>query len=164
MISIAFMAEPSSTEAMWMRPSSSTSILQPVLSMIERIIFPPGPITSRILSLLMRIVKMRGANVEMFARGLARVVSMTSRMRSEEHTSELQSRVDLVCRLLLEKKKHEQNAQQRHKDARQKRTVDRGEDGGRHRMHAHPGDTGANTDPRQEHNEAGSTKRQTATR
>src|SRR5207247_11022797 len=28
-------------------------------------------------------------------------------LRSEEHTSELQSRVDLVCRLLLEKKKHE---------------------------------------------------------
>src|SRR2546428_1646744 len=31
--------------------------------------------------------------------GLARV------LRSEEHTSELQSRSDLVCRLLLEKKK-----------------------------------------------------------
>src|SRR5438105_12849887 len=28
-----------------------------------------------------------------------------ARERSEEHTSELQSRVDLVCRLLLEKKK-----------------------------------------------------------
>src|SRR6266536_5131180 len=27
-------------------------------------------------------------------------------LRSEEHTSELQSRVDLVCRLLLEKKKN----------------------------------------------------------
>src|SRR5207249_9631211 len=27
--------------------------------------------------------------------------------RSEEHTSELQSRFDLVCRLLLEKKKHQ---------------------------------------------------------
>src|SRR5438034_6904829 len=27
--------------------------------------------------------------------------------RSEEHTSELQSHSDLVCRLLLEKKKHE---------------------------------------------------------
>src|SRR2546422_11071273 len=27
--------------------------------------------------------------------------------RSEEHTSELQSRLHLVCRLLLEKKKHE---------------------------------------------------------
>src|SRR5438105_14691534 len=30
--------------------------------------------------------------------------------RSEEHTSELQSRVDLVCRLLLEKKKKKQTA------------------------------------------------------
>src|SRR6266536_3569078 len=29
----------------------------------------------------------------------------TPALRSEEHTSELQSRVDLVCRLLLEKKK-----------------------------------------------------------
>src|SRR2546422_3169682 len=33
----------------------------------------------------------------------------TNRMRSEEHTSELQSRLHLVCRLLLEKKK-KQNA------------------------------------------------------
>src|SRR5206468_12346502 len=31
----------------------------------------------------------------------------TSAVRSEEHTSELQSRSDLVCRLLLEKKKKE---------------------------------------------------------
>src|SRR5438105_12793758 len=30
--------------------------------------------------------------------------STSATMRSEEHTSELQSRVDLVCRLLLEKK------------------------------------------------------------
>src|SRR3712207_8824802 len=30
----------------------------------------------------------------------------TSKVRSEEHTSELQSRQYLVCRLLLEKKKH----------------------------------------------------------
>src|SRR5207247_11281709 len=29
---------------------------------------------------------------------------LPARFRSEEHTSELQSRVDLVCRLLLEKK------------------------------------------------------------
>src|SRR5687768_18264284 len=36
----------------------------------------------------------------------------TSRMfwRSEEHTSELQSRLHLVCRLLLEKKNHIVNA------------------------------------------------------
>src|SRR5438105_6280554 len=31
--------------------------------------------------------------------------------RSEEHTSELQSRVDLVCRLLLEKKKEENTSE-----------------------------------------------------
>src|SRR5437879_7165848 len=30
----------------------------------------------------------------------------TSKLRSEEHTSELQSPMYLVCRLLLEKKKH----------------------------------------------------------
>src|SRR2546422_4884502 len=30
-------------------------------------------------------------------------------VRSEEHTSELQSRLHLVCRLLLEKKKHGDN-------------------------------------------------------
>src|SRR5207247_3805404 len=32
-------------------------------------------------------------------------LDFVSNARSEEHTSELQSRVDLVCRLLLEKKK-----------------------------------------------------------
>src|SRR6266849_6348842 len=32
-------------------------------------------------------------------------------IRSEEHTSELQSRVDLVCRLLLEKKKNNRGVQ-----------------------------------------------------
>src|SRR5438105_11303873 len=36
-----------------------------------------------------------------------RVEYAESAPRSEEHTSELQSRVDLVCRLLLEKKKKE---------------------------------------------------------
>src|SRR5438105_9203248 len=34
-----------------------------------------------------------------------RVLARGEEKRSEEHTSELQSRVDLVCRLLLEKKK-----------------------------------------------------------
>src|SRR2546422_3361693 len=36
---------------------------------------------------------------------MAGVVVCNSRRRSEEHTSELQSRLHLVCRLLLEKKK-----------------------------------------------------------
>src|SRR5437016_9003975 len=34
-----------------------------------------------------------------------------SRVRSEEHTSELQSLTNLVCRLLLEKKKNKNKAQ-----------------------------------------------------
>src|SRR5206468_10645061 len=37
--------------------------------------------------------------------GLWGLTSMVNAARSEEHTSELQSRSDLVCRLLLEKKK-----------------------------------------------------------
>src|SRR5438876_5376440 len=36
-----------------------------------------------------------------------------SRVRSEEHTSELQSPVHLVCRLLLEKKKKQQSKHKR---------------------------------------------------
>src|SRR2546422_6739598 len=35
--------------------------------------------------------------------------SLPSYLRSEEHTSELQSRLHLVCRLLLEKKKRKRN-------------------------------------------------------
>src|SRR2546421_5837699 len=39
-----------------------------------------------------------------------RLGSRVAGLRSEEHTSELQSRSDLVCRLLLEKKKNTQTA------------------------------------------------------
>src|SRR5277367_6950754 len=43
------------------------------------------------------------------------VISLPKRsIRSEEHTSELQSHHDLVCRLLLEKKKHKQKSRRRH--------------------------------------------------
>src|SRR5687768_17994187 len=38
--------------------------------------------------------------------------STSASSRSEEHTSELQSRLHLVCRLLLEKKKKKKNKQQ----------------------------------------------------
>src|SRR2546429_4365047 len=39
------------------------------------------------------------------ARACSTVMGVSTRTRSEEHTSELQSRLHLVCRLLLEKKK-----------------------------------------------------------
>src|SRR5438034_6592816 len=49
------------------------------------------------------------------------IVGMRNVMRSEEHTSELQSHSDLVCRLLLEKKKdnkrqHRQRTQHQHQN------------------------------------------------
>src|SRR2546427_947045 len=39
------------------------------------------------------------------APGRVKIRNTTTRQRSEEHTSELQSQSNLVCRLLLEKKK-----------------------------------------------------------
>src|SRR5438034_7157558 len=42
--------------------------------------------------------------------------------RSEEHTSELQSHSDLVCRLLLEKKKKKHNSQNSNKKNRTNKT------------------------------------------
>src|SRR5699024_11575438 len=51
-----------------------------------------------VLRLLPVVVELL-AQRERLLRGLPRL------LRSEEHTSELQSRFDLVCRLLLEKKK-----------------------------------------------------------
>src|SRR5690349_23399373 len=41
--------------------------------------------------------------------GIADLAHHAADDRSEEHTSELQSRRDLVCRLLLEKKKNQNN-------------------------------------------------------
>src|SRR6266496_6574594 len=54
------------------------------------------------------ITKTAEAFVEAFHKGDAKAVAAfwTPDGRSEEHTSELQSRRDLVCRLLLEKKKN----------------------------------------------------------
>src|SRR2546430_11047869 len=48
----------------------------------------------------------RGVGMTMGAFVMERVVDLVAeRVRSEEHTSELQSQSNLVCRLLLEKKK-----------------------------------------------------------
>src|SRR5438034_5383277 len=45
--------------------------------------------------------------LDLLDRGKARVEQVERLFRSEEHTSELQSHSDVVCRLLLEKKKHQ---------------------------------------------------------
>src|SRR2546422_5796906 len=46
------------------------------------------------------------------------IVRRPRRQRSEEHTSELQSRLHLVCRLLLEKKKKKKNTVLRYEKQR----------------------------------------------
>src|SRR2546427_2531478 len=54
----------------------------------------------------LRISDMNGAALRHeIGFGAARSVIASSALRSEEHTSELQSQSNLVCRLLLEKKK-----------------------------------------------------------
>src|SRR5438067_9545197 len=58
--------------------------------------------------------KRRNSDVQNVMYGsIARSLPGFTGNRSEEHTSELQSRFDLVCRLLLEKKKKIQQHQQR---------------------------------------------------
>src|SRR3712207_7016004 len=50
--------------------------------------------------------QLAAAHESFFLRELLEVRRALARLRSEEHTSELQSRQYLVCRLLLEKKKY----------------------------------------------------------
>src|SRR5260370_28677012 len=45
------------------------------------------------------------------ASAMTQIGGATRKVRSEEHTSELQSHLNLVCRLLLEKKKKKKNKQ-----------------------------------------------------
>src|SRR5690349_23870390 len=60
------------------------------------------------VSIVLSAVAPAGAHA-FLERADPRVGSTTKTPRSEEHTSELQSRRDLVCRLLLEKKKTNSN-------------------------------------------------------
>src|SRR2546429_3316698 len=61
--------------------------------------------TGRALGLCASSLAVTPAWLRTFARKMRAPASTNSGFRSEEHTSELQSRLHLVCRLLLEKKK-----------------------------------------------------------
>src|SRR5690242_11091424 len=55
----------------------------------------------------------------LFSREIRARVKQWLDLRSEEHTSELQSHVNLVCRLLLEKKKKKKKEKKKEKNKRQ---------------------------------------------
>src|SRR5438874_3267278 len=63
------------------------------------------PYTTLFRSELEHEIELGRFRKDLYFRLRGAVVSIPA-LRSEEHTSELQSRRDLVCRLLLEKKKH----------------------------------------------------------
>src|SRR5699024_11236951 len=65
-----------------------------------------GDVTAHAPSDLLERDRLAGADAHRLPRGGDRIAHPQFAVgRSEEHTSELQSRFDLVCRLLLEKKK-----------------------------------------------------------
>src|SRR5206468_7263450 len=72
------------------------------------------PISTRDVGALERVVRrsveIKAEVVAADEREAGRRAILNSTERSEEHTSELQSRSDLVCRLLLEKKKDERQS------------------------------------------------------
>src|SRR4051812_49499465 len=69
---------------------------------------------------------------------MIRMASGWRRTRSEEHTSELQSHVNLVCRLLLEKKKKKEGSKSKDGNSEQQQ-LRRGRQS-RSRDPTHPGD------------------------
>src|SRR5436309_9613295 len=79
------------------------------------------PICSSASSSMRRIICARPSSsftlifFSSFQEKLSRSGRSTRSPRSEEHTSELQSRENLVCRLLLEKKKKKKDIQYTHK-------------------------------------------------
>src|SRR5207249_10608293 len=80
-----FFTDPSPTEIYSLSLHDALPISGPVLTSIPR-----------------RLQRTRGGSLE---ERVKLRLPLLNRCRSEEHTSELQSRFDLVCRLLLEKKK-----------------------------------------------------------
>src|SRR5438034_5956618 len=69
------------------------------------------PYTTLFRSLGCQTVLLKGVNddPEVMKLLMQRLLAARVRPRSEEHTSELQSHSDLVCRLLLEKKKRRED-------------------------------------------------------
>src|SRR3712207_7466432 len=86
------------------RPPRST--LFPYTTLFRSHPFPYISGLSLNLGLMVRPLPEHGVTASLTGTGEPRFARITIPARSEEHTSELQSRQYLVCRLLLEKKKN----------------------------------------------------------
>src|SRR5256885_7786447 len=86
------------------RPPRSTLFPYTTLFRSNLILLTDGTDVGSKLDLPAATAAAKGASVTVFSIGLE-----GARTRSEEHTSELQSPCNLVCRLLLEKKKKKSN-------------------------------------------------------
>src|SRR5699024_11595108 len=91
-------------------PNAATAVVPCTsLRLMVSMKYCPIPFQAKICSVIIAPVKIPGTeNATEVATGMMEVRKACLRMalpRSEEHTSELQSRFDLVCRLLLETKK-----------------------------------------------------------
>src|SRR5690348_17783432 len=82
---------------------SMTLVVLPSITDTQEFVVPRS--MPMILPMFMLRIYWRPGGRDGFQMGFCRSDSMPTAARSEEHTSELQSPVHLVCRLLLEKKK-----------------------------------------------------------
>src|SRR3989442_7299164 len=93
-------------------------MLQPTLMMIDELSLGLAPLVVQNLVQIVRDINATGVSIILVEQSANLALSITDHayfiekgqlrfdeVRSEEHTSELQSRPHLVCRLLLEKKK-----------------------------------------------------------
>src|SRR5205809_3369047 len=83
---------------------------EPPRALVGRLLLHPADLARRGVTLDQRAHLVGGERVELLDADERHVVALLlasrGEKRSEEHTSELQSRLHLVCRLLLEKKKN----------------------------------------------------------
>src|SRR5690606_41804428 len=96
-----------------MSPPTRTTTLFPYTTLFRSSIEPRIPVTVTVSRSVADwgascacALKARQLTMAAESRVLRCMLSLLNILRSEEHTSELQSRENLVCRLLLEKKKN----------------------------------------------------------
>src|SRR2546421_5672539 len=97
-----------------LRPSANCSVMRVEPTLLDEVISVTSAMTPRwrssgvatVVAIVSGLAPGICANTEMVGKsicGSGDTGSLKNANRSEEHTSELQSRSDLVCRLLLEK-------------------------------------------------------------